>query len=568
MQAQDFRLYLHFQDKDSTSVHRFFDIEEAKYFIDTSFKSLIQKGFLSASVDSLYESDTTAHCFVYLGRKYTWTKIYTDSLPSDIKRIADKVLANELKNNQSLKTEQITTPILDYADHQGFPFAELVFEDVHMDSIGGLIGTLKFQPGQRYRIDSIRVHYQGNLSNSFLFNYLDIHHGMEYSGKKLSTISPLIATLPYLREEKPWELKFGVNDNTLDLYLKQKKANQANALIGLQPSVNPDKRFDLTADVLLFLQNELGYGEQFRFAYKQLQQGSPRMDVSLSWPYLLGTPFGADLGFNYQRFDTSFRKTLGHIGLRYQLSATNYIRVFAESQGNRVITFDTAYVRRNKQLPPNTDVKSTEVGFGLHWDKQDNPLNPYRGFVVELSATGVSRKVLPNNAIDYIQDGSGFNYGSLYADNVRATYQARIQASAAGYIPIWQALTLKMGYEGAYLSGDGLFRNELFQIGGFKILRGFNELSIFSQHYHVATLEPRLLVGQGSNIYLFTDIAYLQTLDFNNQSVRMPALSFGLGGTLSTESGVFNITFGLGRQGHERLELRNTRVHFGYSIFF
>lgn len=568
MQAQEVMLYLHRVDSGLISSRQYDNIEEARQAVTDTFQMLQQMGYLAASVDSISEEDSALHYFIFFGKKYKWQHIRTDSLPEVLAQMADRNIANALKNNQELRIEEISTSLLQYADHQGYPFAEIYLDDIRLDEQGFLSGRLKYRQGSDYRLDSIRVHYEGNLNHSFLYNYLDIRPGMRYSGKKLSTISPLIAALPYLQEARAWELKFGINYNSLDLYLKQQRANQANAIIGLQPSANEEKRFDITADVLLFLQNEFGYGEQIKFSYQQLQENSPRMNAALSWPFLLGTRFGLDVSFDYQRFDTTFRKTLGNIGVRYQFTALDYIKIFTEIQGNRIITFDTAYVRINKKLPPNTDLRSNGAGLMIQIDRQDNPFNPYRGLLFSASATAISRKIIPNTAVDLLSDGTGFDYRSLYQDQYQTNFQAKLKWQASYYKPIWQALTLKLAYEGAYLSGDSLFRNELFQLGGFKLLRGFNELSIFSNHYHVVSIEPKLLVGPASNVYLFTDLAYIHTLDINNAYVGMQAYSFGVGGTLSTEGGIFNIAIALGKQGEESFEFRNARVHFGYAVYF
>lgn len=567
IKAQQVMLYIHGVDSGLIWRQSFEHLEEARQIAQDTFKSIQQRGYYAASVDSLSEQDTALHYFIYFGERYQWQDIKTDSLPETLAQMADKYLADARKNKQEINIEVLSKSLLRQADHQGFPFAQVCLDEVRLEDGGLLSGRLKYRAGSEYRLDSIRIHYEGNLSPSFLYNYLEIKPGMRYSGKKMNTISPLIAALPYLQEERPWELKFGVNYNGLDLYLKQKRANQANAIIGLQPSANEEKRFDLTADVLLFLQNEFGYGEQLRFSYQQLQANSPRMNAALTWPFLMGTRFGIDGIFDYQRFDTTFRKTLGNVGVRYQFTALDFIQIFTEFQGNRVITFDTAYVRLNKKLPPNTDLRSNGAGLMVQLDRQDNPLNPYRGFFLNANIAAMSRKILPNTAVDLLNDAGGFDYRSLYPTQ-EASLQTRVKLQLAYYQPIWQALTLKLAYEGAYLSGDSLFRNELFQLGGFKLLRGFNELSIFSSHYHVGSIEPRILVGPASNVFVFTDMAYIHTLDLNNAFVGMPALSLGVGGTLSTESGIFNIAIAVGKQGEESFAFRNARVHFGYAVYF
>lgn len=567
--GQQFHLYTFFDSADSPLDQKFNDLESMQNAADKTIPNLHAEGYITASVDSVTITDSSVSLYVYKGKSYTWKDLAFKNLPPQLdKAIQNKKMPKSGSSYDPEAIKDITSYILTYADETGFPFAQISFEDVTIDDNQQVSAVLNFDPGNAYSIDTIHVHYDGRLNKEFFYNYLDIKDGMPYTARKMRTISPLIASLPYLEEEKSWKLNFGVNDNSLDIYLKERKANQANAILGLQPSNIPDKRFDITADVLLFFQNEFGYGEKFKLTYQQLQQNSPRMDASVSWPYLFGTKFGIEGSFEYQRFDTTFRKTAGNIGVLYQLNANDYIKIFSELQSNRTITFDTAFVRNNNKLPPNIDVTSTGGGIQFSFNRLNNNLNPKRGLLATISTIASKRTILKNNAIDLLEDGSGFSYSSLYDTLNNQQFQVKIKTSASYFIPIWKNITIRLGYDNAYISGSGLFRNELYQIGGFKLLRGFNELSIFSNHFHIGTIEPRLLVGPLSHIYMFSDFGYVETLDFNNNPSNFNVLSFGIGGTLSTESGIFNVAFGLGRQGNESLNFRDTRVHFGYAVYF
>lgn len=567
--GQKFHLFTHI-DGNAAPGHQSFDnLEEAQLTARNFIPQLHAQGYITASVDSAGLSDSSISLFIFQGKQYKWHKISFKNLPEPMMEVINSRFGpHEGGAYAPGKIKEITDYILGYADETGYPFAQVYFEEVQIDEEQQVSATLIYDPGSDYIIDSIRVHFDGRLNNSFFYNYLDIYDGMPYTARKMRTLSPLIASLPYLEEEKSWQLNFGVNENTLDLYLKERKANQANAILGIQPSADQDKRFDITADVLLFFQNEFGYGERLKFSYQQLQQNSPRMNASLNWPYLFGTKFGVEGNFEYQRFDTTFRKTTGNAGIIYQLNANDFVKVYSEIQSNRTITFDTAFVKNNKRLPPNIDVTSTGGGLQVMINRLNNNLNPVKGLMVSTSIAGAKRTILVNNAIDLISDATGFDYLSLYDTVNHQQFQMKLKTSLSYFLPVWKTLTIRMGYENGYISGSGLFRNELYQIGGFKLLRGFNELSIFSNHYHIGTIEPRLLMGPLSHIYLFSDFGYVATLDFNNMPSQFNVLSFGVGGTLSTESGIFNVAFGLGRQGNESLNFRDTRVHFGYAVYF
>lgn len=527
------------------------------------------QGYITASVDSFHYTDTSIVLHIYKGDIYKWQSIQTANIPPEIAKNVNALLHKQEGHALlSSDIQMVTEYVLKYADDNGYPFAQVGYKDVVFHADHSISATLAVDLGKTYQIDSINVLYGGRLDKTYFYKYLDIQEGMTYSAKKMKTLSPLIASLPFLQESAPWKLQFGVNDNSLDIFLVERKANQANAILGIQPTPNADKKFDFTADVLLSFQNELGYGERMKFAYQQLQKASPKMEVAIYWPYLFGSNFGAEGAFEYQKFDTLFRKTSGNIGVLYQFSAHDYVKVFGEFGSNRVISYDTAFVSLNKRLPPNMDLSKTGGGLEIHLSKVNNVLNPRKGYLLNASLIGSQRKILPNNAIEKIYDIHGENYGYLYDSLLTAQLQTKIRTSISGFIPLYRMFTLRLGYENGYIHSKDMFRNELFQIGGFKLLRGFNEESIFSHHFHIGTIEPRILLGPVSHLYAFSDFGYVATLNLENRPTSFNVLSFGIGGTLSTESGIFNLAFALGKQGNEQLRIRNTTVHFGYAVYF
>ena len=78
------------------------------------------------------------------------------------------------------------------------------------------------------------------------------------------------------------------------------------------------------------------------------------------------------------------------------------------------------------------------------------------------------------------------------------------------YNPLGRTSTLKTSLHAAGMYGRQLFLNELYQIGGIKTLRGFDEESIFASSYAIGSLEYRYLLDRSSNIFGFIDMALVQ----------------------------------------------------------
>lgn len=556
-----------FNKKNIPADQHFNSTPEALAYLRKLIPDLQEEGFLAASVDSLVLSDTVVQAWLFRGAHYRWARLSFAQLP--------KALLNDVGLRERDWEQKVISPtrfaalsekLLRYCEDNGYPFAATALDNMTATD-KGLEADLILERGSQIRIDTLIIDGEVELSRDFLQNYLGIHQGDLYNESQLRLISKKISELSFLQEAAPWKMEFTIAENKLKLYLRERKANQLNGLIGLQPNTVETGKFMLTADVQVGLKNALGYGETIALTYLNMQYKSPRFHVDLAVPYLFGTPFGVEGSFDLFKKDTTFVRVSFEGGIRYQLNATDYVKLSYQSYSNRIVNADLRYVQQNKRLPDNLDIATRGAGVEFLMDRTDYKLNPRRGWQGRVSASGLLREVKKNEAIISIYDGSGFDYGSLYDTLNNQKYQYRFTASAAYYIPLGKSLVLKAGYNGGYLSGSRLFLNELYQIGGFKLLRGFDEQSIYANQYHVGTVELRILLGGNSYFYLFNDDAYVTTR-FGDISRDDYPVSLGTGITLENKSGIFNIAIGVGKHSGETLQFRQTKIHFGYIAYF
>jgi len=555
-------------DKKPVPAQQYFDnAAEAYAYLRELVPRIREQGYLAASADSIIYSDSVTHVRLYRGPLYRWARLSFDKIPAAL--LTGMGIAARDWEGRAIGPGRLTAlseRMLKYCEDNGYPFAYTTFTDIE-GRPGELKASMLLERGEPVRYDTLIIEGDVDVSREFLQQYLGVRQGDLYNESQLRLLSKRLSELPYLQESRPWQMEFSVAGNKLYLYLKEKKANQLNGLIGLQPNTVETGKFLLTADVLLALKNVLGYGESIAATYQNLQYKSPRFHADAGVPYLLGTPFGLEGSFDLFKRDTTFRRTSFDIGIRYQFNATDYIKVGYQTFSNRLITADTNYVRLNKKLPENLDVTTKGAIVEFNMDRTDYRLNPSKGWQARVSGSGLVRSVLSNDAITGISDGSGFNYEGLYDTANTDKYQYRVSGSGSYYFALFRNVSLKLGYSGGYISGKKLFLNELYQLGGFKLLRGFDEQSIYASQYHVGTLELRLLLGRNSCFYLFSDNAYIQAI-YNDLRRDDYPVSFGAGLTLENKSGIFNIAIGLGKRSGEDFQFRQTRLHFGYTAFF
>jgi hemolysin activation/secretion protein len=196
-------------------------------------------------------------------------------------------------------------------------------------------------------------------------------------------------------------------------------------------------------------------------------------------------------------------------------------------------------------------------------------LNPRKGKELGINMAGGLKKINPSQEIIELKNPAnpGFDYGSLYDSLKLNTYHVRIRAMAAHYIPINGFSVLKLGMQAGLFQSGNYFRNELFQIGGFRLLRGFDEESIFARQYAVATAEYRLISGKNAYFFGFADGGWAQYKD-EIQQFSHSYLGTGLGMVLETKNSLINLSWAIGKRNDLPLDLRQSKIHLGLINFF
>ncbi|KAA5536772.1 BamA/TamA family outer membrane protein [Taibaiella lutea] len=555
------------ENKTTPSLQSFDNAMDAYDALKKLIAAMQDNGYLAASVDTLVLTETKVEAFIFQGPKYQWARLSFDSIPTALliqMNIREREWSNRPVNAKQLSA--LSEIMLNYCENNGYPFAYTTLRNIKQED-KGLSADFILERGRLTRFDSLSIESDADISREYLQHYLGIKQGDLYNETQLRLVNKRLNELAFLQPSKPWRMDFTVGGNTLYLYLKEKKSNQLNGLIGLQPNTAATGKFLLTADILLGLKNALGYGETIAATYQNLQYKSPRFHLETGIPYLIGTPVGFDGSFDLFKKDTTFYRTTFDLGFKYQLNASDFFKLAYQAYSNHLINADTDYVIENKKLPDNLDISTKGAVFTFNMDRTDYRLNPRKGWQASFSGSGLLRTVKTNDAIANIDDGTGYDYKKLYDSANVEKYQYRFAAVANYYITPLKNFVIKIAYNGGYISGKNLFLNELYQLGGFKLLRGFDEQSIYANLYHVGTLEFRFLLSRNSYFYLFSDASIIQA-DYNGGKRKDNPVSLGGGITLENKSGIFNIALGLGKTSGNDFQFKQTKIHFGYTAYF
>jgi len=128
--------------------------------------------------------------------------------------------------------------------------------------------------------------------------------------------------------------------------------------------------------------------------------------------------------------------------------------------------------------------------------------------------------------------------------------------------------TVKTAFNSGVFISPNIFRNELFQIGGYKLLRGFNEESIYATQYAVLTAEYRYRLALNSFMFAFADGGWVRN-KYQSVNVKNNFIGAGLGLAFETKFGLLNISYAAGKRDDVKLNLRTaSKIHFGYVNYF
>lgn len=529
---------------------------------------LYAQAYLEASVDSTARQDSTITAWLHIGPAYEWASLRNGNVDSDLlNRSGFRPRLFDGKPLRFAELQKMQERLLQQAENSGFPFAKVWIDSVHFDRLAdagqqAVVASIFLNPGPLFLYDSLNVEGDVKISKNYLRQYLGIHEEEPYSRQQVLRIRQRVRELPFLQEKKNAVVAFQDGRANLRLFLEKKKASRFDFLLGVLPdNGRPDQRVLITGTFNAEFQNQFGLGERIYASFERLRPQTQRLEVAFTYPYMLQLPFGVDLKFNQYRRDSTYTDVIGEFGVQYIFEGGNYLKAFWNTTSSNLISVDTAAIRQGR-FPSQLDVRNRAFGLEVNWQSLDYRFNPRRGWLAFAKGSAGIRQIERNQAILSVSESF---YDTLPGRSFRFVLEGRLEH----YLPLFQRSAVKLSARsGAIVSEEKVYLNEQFRIGGNRLLRGFDEESVFATMFGVFTLEYRLLIGQNSYFYGFGDYGWLADHRIGQPDSQDQLLGFGSGLTFETTAGVFGISLAVGRRGNDPLDFRNPKVHFGYVSVF
>ncbi len=569
----DFR-FKTIDNQSDTLVFRWPDTTAYPVVCTALLRHLYAKAYLTASLDSLQASGKDVQARLYLGPAMYWVQLRTqtsdhndwlESAGFRSKNFSEK----PLRYDALLALER---GILEQAENHGYPFASVGLDSIVVTDSGQVSAKLQVQPGLLFTFKGIKIVGDVQLPGAFLPNYLGLRPGSVYSRARVLRLRDQLRTLLFVDMTSNPSVTFSGQEATVNLFLQKKRASRFDFLIGLLPQPNSTTgKLLVTGSLSAAFQNALSLGEHFAVEFERLRPETQKLDVQAGIPYLFGTPFGVEGRLNIFRRDSTWVDAQSELGVQYLFTGTDYVKFFWENKASTLQKVDTLTVLQTRRLPPNLDLKQNGFGLETGLNRLDYRFNPRRGWSVLIKTVAGFNNVQRNNQIEGLRDRSDpdFRFSSLYDTVAGRVARFRLESQAEIFLPVMARSTIRLAVRGGGIfSEKKVFANEQYRLGGTRLLRGFDEESLFATRFAVATAEFRLLIGPNSYLAAFGDYGYLENITNRTKAFLRP-LGLGVGLNFETKAGIFGISVAVGRRDvGQGVDLRSTKFHLGYVSLF
>lgn len=509
---------------------------------------LQSKGYLEASCDTCLTRADTSRCPLTVGPLYRWGRLRTQDIPEELTSLAG--LRAKQINGQPMNPRRIANSMrlmLAEYENNGYPFARLWLDSMRHGP-DGFSAVLCANRGRLVQYDSVVVRGTVRTSLRYLQASIGIKAGDTYNENVLHAVETRLRELPFVNQKQRPYVQFAPESTKLFLFLDARKASSINGVLGLQPDPTTG-RILLTGDIDLRLRNALRRGEAIALNWRSLQNATQDLKVAGNIPYAFNTPFGIDATLKLFKRDTSFLEVTSRFGLEFLMTRGDKVTLFLNSKSSDRLGSNTI------AQPGLADVTLIGYGLGLTRERFDYRFNPRRGHALQLEGS-VGRK-RTSQAV----------FGLVEQPPEITTTQLELLSTAVAHVALGRKSTFRFVAQAGHMENDDLYTNELYRMGGLKTLRGFDEASILCSSYAIGTIEYRFVFEENSNFFLFLDQAWWERDVKDGFSTDTP-MGFGAGTTFETKAGLFSLTYALGQQFDNPMQLRGGKVHFGFISLF
>ncbi len=461
---------------------------------------------------------------------YTGAKLKVGEIILDNRKNSAKDLVLNQSNWQSLLEKS-----LQFEADQGYPFASIEIES-YLIREEQLYAQATVNKGPYLSFDSLVVLGYEKVSPRLLCYEIDWQKGRAYSDRYLEDLEKNLNASEYLSASRPPAVAFYADQSHVYLYLQKRQSNQVSGIVGLNTEAEGETT--LNGDFKLNLLNTFDRGESIGLRWRSPTSDVQDFSLQFAYPYLWGSPIGISTDFSLFRQDSSFIRREFGLGLNYRLAYQAFFDLGFNYKSSNALN------DASDQFQALGDYENLGLNLGFRLIRLDQRIVAQQGYAIMLNLGSGQRQAQGEEWQQYSWQGEFAYYQKM------------------GSRLVWH-----QNFSSAGLGGSPLFENELERLGGINSLRGFNELSLFSNAYGLARNELRYMLGPFDYLCLFFDGAYSQKRVLDGLSEDFHS-GWGAGINFQTNGGIFSLFLAVGQSNEASYDYRSTKVHLSYVNSF
>ncbi len=393
--------------------------------------------------------------------------------------------------------------------------------------------------GELRRINAVKsVNYQ-KLSKGYIKYGLGLKNGKIYNDEIIANASQVLANTNYIEQLQTPQTLFKPDSTIVYIYPAKIKSNHFDGIIGF--GNDEQGKFKLNGNVLLELNNVFNGLEQIRLNWIGTATKNTTLDLRVKLPYLFKSPIGSETEFKVFKQDSVFvNLDLGE-RLFYQLNPN-------ASLGVNLNYTSSNYLLNDANSAAYDDYNKTGIGIS------------YNYFLTHPFILMEGKSYLNVKVSSLKRKETNFSWTEDVNNETTKQYEIRLFTYRIFQLAQKHYLKTKIDFSTLIDKKQAFTENELYRIGGFNSIRGFNEESIIANMYGIGSLDYRFLPNEAFYVNLFTDYAYINN---KRNDLNSNLLSFGAGISFLTKLGIFNLSYAVGKNDNQPFDFNNSKIHFG-----
>jgi outer membrane protein assembly factor BamA len=359
LKAQDFKILIN-ENPLEFALKNTKDSMGAVLMINNMHKYYISKGYLGFSFDSITWSKNEVDIKVFIGQIYQIQSI--ESLIIDGKESTSINIKSYSGRYDSSKWFQNVNTILSQMENNGYPFSKVTVKTKPIKD-EAINYVLEIERGEYFVYDTFQIEGDNVVNDKFLQAYLGLRKGQAYNESVFIKSHEKLNQLAFLRSERNPLMAF-INGGKAKpyLYIKKRKSDQINGIIGMAPNSGSNStKLLFTGEFNLKLNNLFKSAKALNINWRSFNARSQELKSSVNLPYLFYQPIGLDYHLEFLKFDTLFTNLSNQIGIQYYTSGVNGIKAIYINKSTTLNFVDTNSIKQSRHFQASIQFKPNNM---------------------------------------------------------------------------------------------------------------------------------------------------------------------------------------------------------------